>query len=57
MTPIDKVKSVAPSGDAIDALSLLAQTGYHQLPVIDHAGTLAGFITREGLLQRLALAG
>ena len=57
MTPIDKVKSVAPSGDAMDALSLLAQTGYHQLPVIDDAGTLAGFITREGLLQRLALAG
>ena len=57
MTPLDKVKSVTPSSDAMAALSLLAQTGYHQLPVIDDAGTLAGFITREGLLQRLAIAG
>ena len=57
MTPVDKVKSVSPASDAMQALNLLAQNGYHQVPVIDETGTLAGFVTREGVLQRLALAG
>jgi Zn-dependent protease/CBS domain-containing protein len=57
MTPVDKIKSVSPASDAMQALNLLAQSGYHQLPVIDETGTLEGFVTREGVLQRLALAG
>ena len=56
MTPADKVKSVAPASDSMQALSVLAQSGYHQLPVVDGTGAVVGFITREGLLQRLALA-
>jgi Zn-dependent protease/CBS domain-containing protein len=57
MTPVDKVRSITPASDSMQALGLLAQSGYHQLPVIDETGTLVGFLTREGLLQRLALAG
>jgi CBS domain-containing protein len=56
MTPVDKIKSVSPASDSMQALGLLAQSGYHQLPIIDETGAVAGFITREGLLQRLALA-
>ncbi|MBV8082873.1 MAG: site-2 protease family protein [Candidatus Eremiobacteraeota bacterium] len=56
MTPVDKIKSVAPDSDALQALNLLAQTGFHQLPVVDQAGGITGFVTREGVLQRLALS-
>ena len=56
MTPADKIKSVSPASDSMQALGLLAQSGYHQLPIIDETGAVVGFITREGLLQRLALA-
>jgi CBS domain-containing protein len=56
MTSVEKIKSVSPASDSMQALGLLAQSGYHQLPIIDETGALAGFITREGLLQRLALA-
>lgn len=56
MTPVEKLKSISPSSDSMQALASLAQSGYHQLPIIDETGALVGFITREGLLQRLALA-
>ena len=56
MTPVEKIKSVTPASDPMQALSLLAQSGFHQLPIIDETGALEGFITREGLLQRLALS-
>jgi Zn-dependent protease/CBS domain-containing protein len=56
MTPVEKIKSISPTSDSMEALGLLAQTGYHQLPIIDATGAVVGFITREGLLQRLALA-
>jgi Zn-dependent protease/CBS domain-containing protein len=56
MTPVDRVKSVSPASDSMEALRLLAEGGYHQLPIIDEAGSVIGFVTREGLLQRLALA-
>jgi Zn-dependent protease/CBS domain-containing protein len=55
MTPIDKVVSVPPSADSMEALATLAKSGFHQLPVIDANGSLVGFITREGLLRRLTL--
>ena len=55
MTPVDKLKSVSPASDPMQALAELAQSGFHQLPVIDDAGAVVGFITREGLLQRLTL--
>jgi Zn-dependent protease/CBS domain-containing protein len=56
MTPMTKVKSAAPETDALDTLKLLAETGFHQIPVVDGTGALRGFVTREGLLQRVALA-
>jgi len=56
MTPVEKIMSVSPASDSMQVLNLLAQSGYHQLPVIDETGAVLGFITREGLLQRLALA-
>ena len=56
MTPLEKIKSVSPASDSMQALTVLAQSGYHQLPVIDDSGAVVGFITREGLLQRLTLA-
>jgi len=56
MTPVDKIKSISAASDPMQALALLAQSGYHQLPIIDDGGAVVGFITREGLLQRLALA-
>ncbi len=56
MTPAAQLKSVTPASDSMEALSSLAQSGYHQLPVIDETGAVVGFITREGLLQRLALS-
>ena len=57
MTPVDRLKSIAPDAPSIDALKILAQSGYHQLPVIDASGHLVGFVTREGLMQRLAVSG
>jgi len=56
MTPASKIVSVAPATDSLDALSQLAQTGFHQLPVIDESGTIIGFITRDGVLRRLTYA-
>lgn len=56
MTSADKIVSVAPAADSVDALSQLAKSGFHQLPVIDETGMIVGFITREGLLRRLMLA-
>jgi CBS domain-containing protein len=56
MTPVEKIKGVSPASDSMQALGLLAQSGYHQLPIIDETGAVVGFITREGLLQRLAQA-
>jgi Zn-dependent protease/CBS domain-containing protein len=56
MTPIAKIKSVSPASDSMEALGLLGQSGYHQLPVIDETGEIVGFVTREGLLQRLTVA-
>ena len=57
MTPTSKIVSVAPATDSLDALSQLAQTGFHQLPVIDESGTIVGFITRDGVLRRLTFSG
>ena len=56
MTPADKIVSVAPATDSVEALNVLAKSGFHQLPVIDETGSVVGFITREGLLRRLMLA-
>jgi Zn-dependent protease/CBS domain-containing protein len=56
MTPVEKIKSVSPASDSMQALGLLAESGYHQLPIIDETGAVVGFITREGLLQRLTLS-
>ena len=57
MTPASEIISVAPATDSLEALSQLAKSGFHQLPVIDENGAIVGFITREGLLRRLMVAG
>ena len=55
MTPVDKLKTITADAPSIDALKALGQSGFHQLPVLDSDGNLLGFVTREGLMQRLAI--
>lgn len=56
MTPADRLASVRPEDDALEALSLLGAKGVNQLPVVA-AGRLAGFVLREDILKWLALYG
>jgi Zn-dependent protease/CBS domain-containing protein len=55
MTTAAELKSVRPDAASSDALKVLAESGYHQVPVIDASGALVGFVTREGLLRRISL--
>lgn len=54
MTPLERLASVAPGDDAYEALSLLAQRGLNQLPVLEN-GRLRGLLSREEILRWLAL--
>ena len=56
MTKAEKLTSVSPSTSAIDALRILGQSGFHQIPVVDAAGAVTGFITREAMLRRMTLS-
>ncbi len=56
MTPAEKLTSVGPATDAMQALQVLGQSGFHQIPVIGPSGSVAGFVTREGLLRRMTLS-
>lgn len=56
MTPAANLISVGPTSDAMRALQVLGQSGFHQIPVIDAGGNIAGFVTREGLLRRMTLS-
>lgn len=55
MTRTDDLKRVSPSTDANEVLRLLSSTGLGQIPVMDDAGSLVGFVTRENVLRRLPL--
>lgn len=54
MTPAERLVSVAPDDDAFEALSLLAQRGLNQLPVV-RDGRLRGLLRREEVMSWLAL--
>jgi Zn-dependent protease/predicted transcriptional regulator len=54
MKRADDVTSIAPSADAAEALRILGETGFHQLPVVDADGIFLGFVTREGVIDWLA---
>lgn len=53
MTRVADLTSALPTTDAVDVIKMLAQKGVAQIPIIDEAGNLVGFVTRESVLQRL----
>lgn len=53
MTRVPDLKSLPPNAPAIDAVRMLGESGFRQLPLIDETGHLAGFVTREGVLARV----
>jgi Zn-dependent protease/CBS domain-containing protein len=55
MTRMEDVRSALPSADALDVVRMLSQAGVAQIPVVDEAGLLVGFVTRESILRRLPL--
>src|SRR5215469_1165122 len=55
MTPLARLRTISPQASSVDALKALGESGYHQLPIIDADGKLLGFVTREGLMRRMAL--
>lgn len=56
MVPWQKVARVGPDDDASEALDLISQRGFNQLPVTDGT-TLTGLLRREDLLRWLSLFG
>ncbi|MGH2447598.1 MAG: CBS domain-containing protein, partial [Chloroflexota bacterium] len=54
MTPTDQLTTVSPGESLSDALPLLAQNDYHQLPVVQN-GKLVGLLTRSHVMQYLHL--
>ena len=55
MTRATDLKSALPSASAVEVVQMLSRSGVAQIPVIDEAGTLVGFVTRESVLKRLPL--
>ena len=49
-----KVTSVAPQDSIVDLLSILNDSGYSSLPVVEDDGRLAGLITRSSLITTLS---
>jgi CBS domain-containing protein len=56
MTPVERVTSVNPGQDALEALAILAQNDVNQLPVIEN-GRVRGLVRREDILKWLSLYG
>jgi Zn-dependent protease/CBS domain-containing protein len=54
MKRTEDLTTIAPDGQADEALLTLGKTGFHQLPVVDAEGTFLGFVTREGVIEWLA---
>lgn len=54
MTPLAELHAQAPDDSASEALSLLAEHGINQLPVLEDK-RLVGLVTREDILKWLAL--
>jgi Zn-dependent protease/CBS domain-containing protein len=55
MTRVEDLVSARPGADAIDVARMLGLRGFRQIPLIDEAGRLAGFVTREGVLARISM--
>lgn len=54
MKRVDDLKLIPPDAHADEALRLLGETGFNQLPVVDGNGTFFGFVTRQGIIDWLA---
>ena len=54
MKRVDDLKLIQPDAHADEALRLLGETGFNQLPVVDADGTFFGFVTRQGIIDWLA---
>jgi Zn-dependent protease/predicted transcriptional regulator len=54
MTPAATLRTVTPEEDLRQAIGLLADNHYHQLPVVEH-GRLAGMLNRDHVMQYLQL--
>ena len=55
MKRADAVRTVRPDADANDVLRVLGESGYRQIPVVDSTGDLLAVVSREGVLQRIAV--
>jgi Zn-dependent protease/CBS domain-containing protein len=56
MKRIDAVQTTRPDTDATEVLRLLGASGHRLIPVVDAAGTLLSLVTRDGVMQRIAVA-
>jgi Zn-dependent protease/predicted transcriptional regulator len=54
MTPAERLVTVTPATDAMEALALLGRQGVNQLPVVEN-GRLVGLLRREDLVKWLTL--
>lgn len=54
MTPAAQVVRVTPDTDALQALKELADSAFHQLPVVNQRGELSGFITSDTIRRAVA---
>jgi Zn-dependent protease/CBS domain-containing protein len=54
MKRVDDLKLIPPDAAADEALRLLGETRYNQLPVVDADGRFFGFVTRQGIIDWLA---
>jgi CBS domain-containing protein len=54
MTPATALHTVTPEEDLRQAIGLLAENRYHQLPVVEH-GRLVGLLNRDHVMQYLQL--
>lgn len=52
MRPVAQLATVTPADDLADALRIMAERGYHQLPVMND-GHMVGMLNREHVLQYL----
>lgn len=56
MTPVDRLRGVAPDSSAADAMVTLGRQGVNQLPVF-HQGQMRGLVSRENILKLLSIYG
>jgi Zn-dependent protease/CBS domain-containing protein len=56
MTPAASLRTVASTDDLRQAIQIMADHGYHQLPVVDH-GRLVGVLDRDHVVQYLHRSG